>query len=1700
MDIFHQSSAEMFPISTENEEVNDSRRLSAARRSIGGSSRSITEQQNALIDTELEALEDPPERVSVNQRRLYQQDSNDTLGGSSHHKALHQEDGYRIPPLHEGSRKKLQASLSGGGRRLSVDEATDDLVNMQRHQQQQYYHTKQHQNRRRSHDIQKSLGLEVASGHSSSSSSSATTRASLPDFKNMLRQMLPSKGSGIIRRRSSRKAASERGPRTVGLTTFMDQPIEAKSSAGSSFSRRSSNAGSERRSRTMDLSTIFDEPQDPNTTQQPARKGNSERATRTTGMSTITSSLDQRTYISPAQSRLAQVKSERGPRTAGLSPSSADQITSTSVGRRPSSRSERGPRTMGLSASDQVRLAPVTVGASHAATARRAVGGRPSSARGSRSLDFDMDILHLLEDKPRNAGSAHKRRLGIGVDSVIHEAVSSVVPSHHSPGVTKMWHKKRPSAATVAIRPHSSHTATTLDTSETRSIENHVSPIKPSASLDSAMIDRHSGHGSTLISAYTSRIERKSKRTELVEELSSSRESSMRVRDASTTFAVHSSSGNDNDNARHIRQSLQSITYDPAPPPQQTFKDNADTSIQGDVETPASPKANSNRIKSRNAPSSSKRPSIGTGSSPGYGGHSTDGMEDIKSPKKHRSKRHSNEGHSSWPKSAGGERGERKSSGSSRRSSSVSKVVQDSEKISGRLKTKKVTSGELHGSKELALDSPRKNRRSSSAGVETAHKERRALSRRSGEGRDNGDKDVDTSKKSRRSSSAGAQTARRERRESRRLPEGVDTVKKTRRSSSAGAQKARQERREARRMSASDPQMNRSSKTREKKISASGSSGSHRRRSSAASNSKSSPLLSSRSRGSKDDITNPAKKTITRRSYKTREGSYNALRDSPKDHHTKSDQSIPTPENQLSKIGRHMHSEPPSNKKGGFDDASELSFTASELARKDNSSKSLNDSRRDPKDNRKSKKKAHRKDRLSSSARLHESYTPSKSRKTKDSAGLESPAQQKWQSDSALMVDLYEIDGSHTVTEQLEDSLRKSRTAGSANPSEKVDKLHRSLREGGSGCASSSRKKDRVSKTTQGGEYKKSLRRQKAKEKVLNVAQKQHGLEIAEKPQGMVADSMLDWEDSAVESTEIDQDSTALSNTDTSVSIVEYLSRDSKDKNRTSTQSSSDPNHESRSSLPTLDDMLSADLSVGSDSDEGSTGGARESTSDRKDAVRLSRTEPGISDLGAIGDDPKAGEDAPQARVSLDLLEAVEIFRDSPTDSPLSTSLPQVWNGNSDVAVVERLVSSMPHLSADHGPSALKSIDDYVTSDDSPEFPELEPLDETEVDSMDEHHNPRSALSLSSKKHASLPMTSPSSQRPVATKGARRDFTSPRKADVDGEKGNLDRGPRKPQRRTDSFGKAGSPSSSDHEEDNMAEGNDHFEASLHWDIDMNADGGADSNSNRSSRSSVSLAFSSTSMEFQRDDVNGWVQKPPTEDVDLMDFGISSSVVTGMSSSAQELRYHHYNNSDNEDDDDDEMEPGWIRRSASLSDLDYGEGRWSTSLSSVDDAPPNMSRMSHHPTSGSSMNERLSTSMSGDQLGNMFASHKGEEMKDVERTYLPVSLQSAARRYDRSGRRPLGRADSDPSARRPIGGAALFNRGDNQTSTSPKMAVVETGLAEMFEMIGKLESDIIKFEHQTSHLRVQRSQLLSLELEDDDEEEEDEEEIDDALEA
>ena len=1677
MDIIHQPSAKMFPISTENEEVNDSRRLSAARRSIGDNSSSTNaEQQNALFTTALEDLEDPPERVAVSQRRFYQQDSNDTLGGSSHHKALHQDDACRIPPLHEGSRKKLQASLSGDDRRLSIDYATADVA-----KQKQSYHNKQYEKRRRSYDTQKSLGLQVASGHSSSSSSSATTRGSLPDFKNMLRQILPRKGSGKIRRRSSRKSASERGPRTVGLSAVMDQPIETNNNAGSRYSPRLSKAGSERMTRTMDLSTIFDEPQDPSTIhQQYARKGKSEMFMRTAGLSTITSSTDQRTVADPFRSQRVEVDSERGPRTTGLSPCSADYISS----RRRSSRSERGTRTMGLCTTDQTRLASTSVGASTTATTTPTVGGRAGSDRGPRSLDFDKDILRLLEDKPRNAGSAHKRRLGIGVDSVINEAASSIVPSHHNPVVTKMWQNKRPSAATGAIRPHSSHTATTLDTSGSRSVENHMSPIKPSASLDSAMIDGNSGHGSTLVSAFTSRTKRKSKRTELVEELSSSRESSLRVRDASTIFVARSLSDDNNDNARHIRQSLQSITYDPAPPPQHTPKDHANTSIQCDSEASASPKVKSNRMKPRNSLSSSKRPSIGTGNSPNHDGKSNKGKEDMKSPKTPKSKRHADEGHSSWPKLAGDEKEARKGSGSSRRSSSASKAVQDTEKIAVRSKAKKVASDGRHGSSESALDSPRKTRRSSSAGVETARKERRPSSRRSGEGRDNGDKHAATPKKSRRSSSAGAETARRERRESLRRPEEADPVKKIRRSSSAGAQKARRERREARRMSASDPQMNRTPKTREKKLAASGSSGSHRRRSSAASSSMNSPLLSSRSRGNKDDITSPAKKLTTRRSHKSRDGSYNALRDTPKGHHTKLSQSTPTPENQLSKIGPRKHSESLKYEKAGFDDASELSFAASELAEvKGNSSRSLDDSRRGSKDIKRSKKKATRKDRLSSSARLDESHTPSKSRRAKDSTSLVSSAQQKWQSDSALMVNVNELDGSHSVTGQLEASLRKPRTADSAGYSVKLDKAHSTLREGGSVSASTFRKKHRVSKTTQGGEYKTSLRRQKAKEKALET-QKRHELGAAETPQGMVADSMLDWEDSAFEISEVDQDSVALSNTDASVSIVEYLSRDSKDKdkNRSSVQSSSDTNHESRGSLPTLDDMLSADLSVGSDSDEGSSGGALASASDHKDAVALSRTEPALVSLGGIGDDPEASEDAPQARVSLDLLEAVEIFRDSPTDSPLSTSLPQVWNGNNDVAVVERLVSSMPHLSADHGPSALKSIDDYVTSDDSP-------------DHEDEQNNPRSALSMSSNKHASLPMTLPSSQRPAALKGARRDFTSPRKAIVDSEKGSHDRGPRKPQRRTDSFGDAGSFSSSDDEEDTMAEGSDPLEASLQWDIAMKADGGADSNSNRSSRSSVSLAFSSTSMEFQRDDVNGWVQTPPAEDIDLSDFGISSAVATGMSSSAQELRYHHYNNDDNEEEDDDDTDPSLIRRSSSLSDLDYGEGRWSTSLSSTDNTPPSMSRM----------NERLSSSMTGDQLGSMFASYKGEEMKDVERTYLPVSLQSAARRYDRFGRRPLGRADSDPSARRPIGGTGLFSHGDSQTSssTSPKMAVVETGIAEMFEMIGKLESDIIKYEHQTSHLRVQRSQILSLELEDDDdddEEEEDEEEIDDVLEA
>ena len=667
--------------------------------------------------------------------------------------------------------------------------------------------------------------------------------------------------------------------------------------------------------------------------------------------------------------------------------------------------SERGPRTMGLSAVNQ-----------QVTDTSRARRPEVHSAH-VRSIAFDSDIFDILEDKPRNSGSAHKRRLSAAaVDSARTAGTTTNFPSS---GLLKRWQNKRPSSITASSRPPSSHATTTLglerhttppNTTESQSFHNYASITTPT-SLDSAAADTNDqgtpGRPS-LKSVLSYRLKRKSKRAELVQELSS--RDSLRLRETSRTTSTAQSL---NDNAQHIRESLRSTKDRSSSPPSKRNIKDEEFSTEEDAKIPATPRAISAQHNSLTSPFDDLRrtPSAqalvdnrGIPSSPVGGVATLSTIESsqseyaevqtgIASPKTQRSgksRRRDHQGHSSWPSSSEHETKARKSE---RRSSSVpSRRDSKHEKSANRSKKKKQKSREGRVTKEPDMDLSRKSKRSSSAGALTASKEKRMSSRLS---------------------QSNSQTLR-----------ASTTHRK-------------------------DPPTSESSHRY------------HRRKSSSLGPKSSSRRVSeSRSRGTSSAIASPVKNLSTRRSLasrpKQREGSYTSLLCPPSDPMSTSalgtsrKQSSSTAKSKPSKIeeipssSKVRRHKVPANMKEGFEDVSERSYSIGEIAMCDDSNKGLGDSRRDQKANKKSKKKTQKKDRLSSSAsaRLDTSHTPSKVRKGKSSRGLDSSFHHRWRSNSALMVDLFssEQDDKHASSGQIEVSTSKSRRTTTSSIARKQDR------------------------------------------------------------------------------------------------------------------------------------------------------------------------------------------------------------------------------------------------------------------------------------------------------------------------------------------------------------------------------------------------------------------------------------------------------------------------------------------------------------------------------------------------------------------------------------------------------------------------------------------------------------------------------------
>jgi hypothetical protein len=501
---------------------------------------------------------------------------------------------------------------------------------------------------------------------------------------------------------------------------------------------------------------------------------------------------------------------------------------------------------------------------------------------------------------------------------------------------------------------------------------------------------------------------------------------------------------------------------------------------------------------------------------------------------------------------------------------------------------------------------------------------------------------------------------------------------------------------------------------------------------------------------------------------------------------------------------------------------------------------------------------------------------------------------------------------------------------------------------------------------------------------------------------------------------------------------------------------------------------------------------------------------------------------SPNQRESLDIsrLLALDIFDDSPENSPLFNSEPPIRISRPDVAIVERLASSMPNLDYQHwssdrvaemvtevnGSSFAKAAhldaedffedDSSGSSTNSQALPELEAVGSRkdvmteitdQVERVDEASKMRQRGSMRGSSLPSTPVKSGGSTRfepqaSIARISARlsdnanfavgisettQGFSSPRSAEQLSQKGKLDRGPRKPQRRKNSFGSEG---------DEADAGISHapVEAKRGWTEEPQpATAAGDSTVQDQAKAAPSkeptqideslspmMAFGNTSMEFHRTQDKRWIQTAPT-----IPPGVE------MHSSVGTLNFE-------QDGSQVRSRPsGLLRRSASTGDIrgmdaSLGDERWGSRLAGNGDLPSIPSRQQL-------LNERTSVSLDGSELKRMmFGLPRGGEEKSLERTYLPVSLQSAVRRYDRTGRRSSGtrrtiRRPANPSPISVGSGEATLPRnaasgGSSARGLDPGNEDHDPGLSDMFEMIGELAEDIVRFENQIASLRVERS--------------------------
>jgi guanyl-specific ribonuclease Sa len=247
----------------------------------------------------------------------------------------------------------------------------------------------------------------------------------------------------------------------------------------------------------------------------------------------------------------------------------------------------------------------------------------------------------------------------------------------------------------------------------------------------------------------------------------------------------------------------------------------------------------------------------------------------------------------------------------------------------------------------------------------------------------------------------------------------------------------------------------------------------------------------------------------------------------------------------------------------------------------------------------------------------------------------------------------------------------------------------------------------------------------------------------------------------------------------------------------------------------------------------------------------------------------------------------------------------------------------------------------------------------------------------------------------------------------------------------------------------------------------------------------SFLIPATSMEFRRTKNKRWVQtSPDTVEVKRLST-VSSKEVESLHSSIGRLQYT------DESSQAQVHSADGFRRTVSTGSIISKQGLQRNGRRSEDGPSKNavFPKLAHNFEPSSHPKGPYSFSSDGVQLRNFMSLPVRKKGNNVtERTYLPVSLQSAAEgKVGQSGKvkdetlhtRNRRTADN-PKAEQ---GEEITNEPNSLGAGQQESIAFCTGFTDMFDFIGELEQDLVKFENQVAFLREQRQRRMDAEGED-----------------